>query len=126
MQHVVMRHVLYGLVAAALLSRCLSVSKSGSYVNAGRTIIEYHGQTLAAVSAQGFHADPNRPVIDQTGFTGMSDIHLEFEGEGAPAVDLEAPSFLTAVQEQFGLRLTPGQGPAEVLVIDHLEHPNEN
>jgi uncharacterized protein (TIGR03435 family) len=103
--------------------RCGSGSVRG---DAARTVVDSHGQTLAALAAQGFHADFDRPVIDQTGITGMFDIHLEFAREGAPAGDLRAPSLFTAVQEQLGLKLTPGEGPVEVLVIDHLEHPSEN
>jgi uncharacterized protein (TIGR03435 family) len=103
--------------------RCGSGSVRGS---AARTIVESHGQTLTALAAQGFHADLDRPVIDQTGLTGMFDIHLEFARDGAPASDLTAPSLFTAVQEQLGLKLTPDQGPVEVLVIDRLERPSEN
>jgi uncharacterized protein (TIGR03435 family) len=94
--------------------------------NAARTVIDSHGQTLTALAAQGFHADLDRPVIDQTGLAGMFDIHLEFAREGAQAGDLSAPSLFTAVQEQLGLKLTPDKGPVEVLVIDHLERPGEN
>lgn len=103
--------------------RCGSASVRG---NAARTVIDSHGQTLTALAAQGFHADLDRPVIDQTGLIGMFDIHLEFARDGAPAGDLSAPSLFTAVQEQLGLKLTPDKGPVEVLVIDHLERPSEN
>jgi uncharacterized protein (TIGR03435 family) len=109
--------------SAAGSVRCGSGSVRG---NAGRTVIDSHGQTLTALAAQGFHADFDRPVIDQTGLAGMFDIHLEFAREGAPADDLSAPSLFTAVQEQLGLKLTPDKGPVEVLVIDHLERPSEN
>jgi len=103
--------------------RCGSGSVRG---NAARTVIDSHGQTVTALAAQGFRADLDRPVIDQTGLTGMFDVHLEFAHEGAPAGDLSAPSLFTAVQEQLGLKLTPDKGPVEVLVIDHLERPSEN
>jgi uncharacterized protein (TIGR03435 family) len=103
--------------------RCGSGSVRG---NRARTIIESHGKTLTALAAQGFSAELDRPVIDQTGLTGMFDIHLEFAREEAPAGDLSAPSLFTAVQEQLGLKLTPDRGPVEVLVIDHLERPDEN
>ncbi|HVW09409.1 MAG TPA: TIGR03435 family protein [Bryobacteraceae bacterium] len=103
--------------------RCGSGSVRG---NAARTVIDSHGKTMEALASGGFNVDLDRPVIDQTGLTGMFDIHLEFAFEGASAGDLSAPSLFTAVQEQLGLKLTPAQGPVEVLVIDRLERPSEN
>jgi uncharacterized protein (TIGR03435 family) len=103
--------------------RCGSASVRG---NPARTTIDSHGQTLAALAARGFYADLDRPVIDQTGLAAMFDIHLEFARQEAPAGNLSAPSLFTAVQDQLSLKLTPGQSPVEVLVIDHLDHPGEN
>jgi uncharacterized protein (TIGR03435 family) len=81
-----------------------------------------------------------RPVLDQTGLTGLYDYTLQFSPEGLaggpaattpasdPALDKEdAPSVFTAVQEQLGLRLQQKNGPVDVLVIDHVEKtPTEN
>jgi len=36
---------------------------------------------------------------------------------------LSAASFLTAVEEQLGLKLEPAVGPVDVLVIDGVQHP---
>jgi len=55
--------------------RCGSGSVRG---NAARATIDSHGQTLTALAARGFDGDLDRPVIDQTGLTGMYDIHLEY------------------------------------------------
>jgi uncharacterized protein (TIGR03435 family) len=65
----------------------------------------------------------DRPVVDKTGIDGMFDIRLEFSTDDS---DTSLPSIFTAVQEQLGLKLTPDKGPAEVLVIDHIERPSEN
>ena len=78
-----------------------------------------------------------RPIIDKTGLSGQFDIHLEFTPDtSAPVVSGEAaapsmpatrvgPSISEALQ-QLGLRLEPGKGSVEILVIDHLERPSEN
>jgi len=77
----------------------------------------------------------DRQVIDRTGLTGIYDLTLKWTPEaGAPSVlglppaplppaDADAPNIFTAVQEQLGLKLEPGRGPVEVIVIDHLEKP---
>jgi len=74
----------------------------------------------------------DRMVIDKTGLTGKYDIHLEWNWQatkdsGSAAVSADdGPSLFTAVQDQLGLKLEPGQGPVEVLVVDHVERPGGN
>lgn len=84
-----------------------------------------------------------RPVLDETGLTGMFDIELQWTPEGGapgpfgaggpggpevapPAADASGPSIFTAIQEQLGLRLESTRGPVEVIVIDSVEKPSEN
>jgi uncharacterized protein (TIGR03435 family) len=67
------------------------------------------------------------PVIDQTGYTGSFEVHLEFaplNGDGSS--DSTRPSLFTALQEQLGLKLESQKGPAEILVIDHAERLSAN
>lgn len=79
-------------------------------------------------------------MIDQTGFSGVFDIDLEFRRDdmtdvarrvgmvppgASPPADTSIPSIFTAVQ-QLGLRLESTKGPVEVLVIDHVERPSAN
>ncbi len=59
----------------------------------------------------------SRPVIDKTGLEGLYDFSLV----AAPDDD-----FLTVVQEQLGLKLEPTKAPIDVLIIDHIEKPDEN
>jgi uncharacterized protein (TIGR03435 family) len=83
-----------------------------------------------------------RTVLDKTELTGKYDFTLHWtpdeEGgamlkpaeSGQPANETAStssgPSIFTAVQEQLGLKLEPGKGPVECLVIDHVEQPSEN
>ena len=78
-----------------------------------------------------------RPVIDKTGLTGMYDFTIKYQPDGRfagpfgpprpsaqnPPVDPDAPSFITALQEQLGLKLENARGPVEVVVIDKFERP---
>jgi bla regulator protein BlaR1 len=75
-------------------------------------------------------------VTDQTGFSGVFDINLDFRADdaitgfpppppGAIPAETASPSIFNAVQ-QLGLRFESTKGPVEVLVIDHVEKPSEN
>jgi uncharacterized protein (TIGR03435 family) len=83
-----------------------------------------------------------RSVQDRTGLTGTYDFTLEFcrnqlaSGSSAVAPNSQAvpsaadpcgaPPFLTAVQQQLGLKMEAGKGPVEIIVIDHVERPSGN
>jgi uncharacterized protein (TIGR03435 family) len=72
--------------------------------------------------------DVGRVVIDNTGFTNLFSVRLEFAPvalQVAPA-DSSVPPLFDALQEQLGLRLEPGRAPVEVLVIDRVERPSPN
>jgi uncharacterized protein (TIGR03435 family) len=65
-----------------------------------------------------------RIVVDKTGLSGSYDFTLEWAPDEAP--DSSAPSLVTALREQLGLRLESQKSPVEVLVIDSIERPSEN
>jgi uncharacterized protein (TIGR03435 family) len=66
-----------------------------------------------------------RTVVDRTGLTGAWDFELKWTPDppaGAPpSADADGPSIFTALPEQLGLKLEPGRGSVEVLVIDSVE-----
>jgi uncharacterized protein (TIGR03435 family) len=83
-----------------------------------------------------------RMVVDRTGLSGGFDLALYFDNRPIPGVGpggglpvspqaadpaaTDAVSIFTALEEQLGLKLEPQTGPAEVLVIDHVERPTPN
>jgi uncharacterized protein (TIGR03435 family) len=66
-----------------------------------------------------------RLVVDGTGLTDRYDIHLVFTPD-TPAAPDDRPSIFTALQEQLGLQLQPGNRRDDVLVIDRVSRPDEN
>ena len=101
--------------------------------NSAGIIDDAYGMTIAEIASRFLTNRLDRLVVDKTGLTGLFDAHLEFARQAAPSAPGEvgepsetAPSIFTAVQEQLGLKLEPGQGSVEVLVIDHVEKPSDN
>lgn len=81
----------------------------------------------------------DREVLNRTGLSGDYDIQLDFTPDSGPcraaadspgslaAADPSGlPSIDVAIQQQLGLKLEPGKGPVEFLVIDRVERPSEN
>lgn len=73
----------------------------------------------------------SRPVLDQTGLNGNVDFSLEWSPESPNPQTVEAepppgPTFKEAVSEQLGLKLLSQTGPANFLVVDHIERPSGN
>ena len=77
-----------------------------------------------------------RVVVDQTGLAGPWDFTLTYAPESAqiaagtlapdappPAPNPDAPTLVTALQEQLGLRLVSTSAPVDVLVVDRVSRP---
>jgi uncharacterized protein (TIGR03435 family) len=75
-----------------------------------------------------------RHVQDQTRLTGNYDFTLEWSPEltGAQATDAAlqevppGPTFQQALAQQLGAKLVSQKGLADILIVDHVEHPSEN
>jgi uncharacterized protein (TIGR03435 family) len=65
-----------------------------------------------------------RIVVDKTQLNGSYDFILDWASDQAP--DSSAPSLVTALRDQLGLRVEQQKSPVEVLVIDTLNRPSEN
>lgn len=80
-----------------------------------------------AIFAKTLSHQLHRTVIDKTGLTGIYDLDLKWTGDDVANPDPSAPpGFFTALEEQLGLKLKPGKGPVQTLVVDHVEMPSEN
>jgi uncharacterized protein (TIGR03435 family) len=94
---------------------------------------------LLAKLAQFLTRVTGRPVVDKTGLTGAYDFTVRFSPDdsqlqaspagapnGAPPAPPDNGPLFAAIQQQLGLKLEPGKGPVEVIVIDHVERPSGN
>jgi bla regulator protein BlaR1 len=90
------------------------------------------GQPIAALILSLTHI-LKAQVVDRTELTGPFDFRLTWYPDETVAVtELPTsqtngdPSFLTAVRDQLGLKVTPQDSPSEVLVIEGAEWPTPN
>jgi bla regulator protein blaR1 len=69
-----------------------------------------------------------RPVVDATGLTEKYNFQLSWTPELAPCSESSenAPSLVTALREQLGLKLESAKGPVDVVVVDRAERPTED
>ena len=67
-----------------------------------------------------------RPVQDKTGLKGLYDFELQFVPDTLSTGTDSGLSLFTALEEQLGLKLEPGKGPVEVLIVDRIQKPSEN
>jgi uncharacterized protein (TIGR03435 family) len=69
----------------------------------------------------------DRPVVNETELKGKFDFRLQWTADAQATTDpAAAPGFLTAIQEQAGLKVEPSRGEVEVLTIAHAEQPSAN
>jgi uncharacterized protein (TIGR03435 family) len=66
----------------------------------------------------------HRPVVDQTGLTGVYRIDFRFAFISIDSNN--TPDVRSAVRNQLGLKLETTKVPVEMLVIDHIERPDGN
>jgi uncharacterized protein (TIGR03435 family) len=70
-----------------------------------------------------------RPVVDQTGLSGLYDFTLTWvhnsTGEDAAIAD-NTTAFHEALKAQLGLELKRSHAPMSFIIVDHVERPTEN
>jgi uncharacterized protein (TIGR03435 family) len=91
------------------------------------------GLVTTMLSSMGGRDGLGRPALDKTGLTGRYDIVIRRQDmmpPPAPPGDASAPpdpvSMVMSVADSLGLKLEPGKGQMETLVIDRMEKPSEN
>jgi uncharacterized protein (TIGR03435 family) len=126
----------YELVVAKSGSK-LQVSKvSPDKIGPGDMTVKNTDMTATGVTMEDFAANISYPldrtVIDKTGLAGRYDFRLRWtpdsvanSGTDNGAADAP-PVIFTAIEEQLGLKLQPGKGPVNTLVVDSVERPTEN
>ncbi len=83
--------------------------------------VESHGMSLGFLTSL-LSGVVREDVINRTGLTGLYDFQIEFARD---LNDVDGVSVFAAVQK-LGLKLEPGKGLFETLVIDRAERPTEN
>lgn len=125
----------YGLIAGKNGPKFQAVEEKGNQsTNSSRGFFKCEQCTMFAVAGW-LSRQMDRPVLDMTQLPGVYNLILNFTPENAEPVRSDGnaekkeayPPLLTAIQEQWGLKLEPRKAPLEVLVIDHVEKvPTEN
>jgi uncharacterized protein (TIGR03435 family) len=128
----------------------LAIAKGGPKLTPGDGNVKAHqgmgfvgppGQTMHGNGVNASIADfvgelqrivMDRPIVDETGLTGVYDIKIAFTREEpgdlgtTQLADTAAPNLLDALQQQLGLKLERKKTTVDVIVIDHAEPPSPN
>jgi uncharacterized protein (TIGR03435 family) len=121
----------------------LSASRPGMAMMNGKARMYEPGITMEMLAGR-LSGQMGKPVTDATGLQGKYEVSLYWSAEMMRAPPIAAPggapipvastpdgdsgpTLQQAVQDQLGLRLEPKKGPADFLVVDHMEKaPTEN
>jgi len=122
---------IYDLIVSKGTPKLGDDKSSGTTINHGRDHLEVQAANSLAVLAEELSKEVGRPVIDKTGVAGRYNLKLRWTPDDSSepvrgSAPDAPPSIFTALQEQLGLKLEPGKGPVQVLVVDHVEMPSNN
>lgn len=91
----------------------------------GRMTMAAFAKSIGSSVTLGF----NRPVIDQTGLSGVFDMKITYTVEplgNQPSSEDFQVGFTQALKDQLGLKLESASGPVNEIVVDHVEEPSAN
>jgi bla regulator protein blaR1 len=109
-------------------------------------LVLYNGQSAQMTAKQvsldelahwfaGYSEVGGRPVVNQTGLSGLYDFTLRWTRQSLAAAQQpastdapgsDAPPLFSALPDQLGLRFKPAKAPVEVILIDHVDPPTGN
>jgi uncharacterized protein (TIGR03435 family) len=104
-------------------------NKTGAKFRSGRETLSAENASMKDVAGR-LAVLTNRPVVDTTSTSGTFTFTLTWRQpqlkQRSPAPDKTTAlnAFMTALQEQLGLKLTPHDNPTDMLVIDHAQRPD--
>jgi uncharacterized protein (TIGR03435 family) len=118
------------------LSAAAEPSVSTTNLENGERRTQYVAQPIDSVLFR-LRGELKCPVEDKTGLNGKYDFSLDWwldpatmpprePGDPPPPPDPRGPIFITAVQEQLGLKLVRIIAPLESIVVDHIERASQN
>jgi uncharacterized protein (TIGR03435 family) len=118
------------------LSAAAEPSVSTTDLENGERRTQYVAQPIDSVLFR-LRGELKCPVEDKTGLNGKYDFSLDWwldpatmplrePGDPPPPPDPSGPIFITAVQEQLGLKLVRIIAPLESIVVDHIERASQN
>lgn len=115
----------YALVAAKRGTKLQPAGKDDvTSSSSGPALLKAHAMTMSGF-AELIAAKLHRFVVDRTGAPGAYNFDLHFAADNAPP-DSGEPSFSTALEEQYGLKLQATTAPGDVYVIERAERPGAN
>jgi uncharacterized protein (TIGR03435 family) len=106
---------------------CNTIGGGPSSLMALSITMERFARLLAALP----YTEVDRVVVDATGLSGTYRLSMQFAAtrqyEGLRSnPDPNLPTFMTALQEQVGLKLQPATGPVDVWIIESARMPDGN
>jgi uncharacterized protein (TIGR03435 family) len=121
----------YELVVAKSGAR-LTLTSAATAAKGNNVTTRNGHMTASAISMDAFADDLDyrpetggRMVLNRTGLSGEYDFKLTWaqDNDDGTAADPSLPGLFTALQEQLGLKLQPGKGPVDVVVIESATKP---